>query len=105
GRLLRLAPALSERRLLLRADLQGDGLSHRLLHRPVRARPAARLDRAVGGDAERSRPEDRAAAPALRRRRAAAVRAARPALSAVSGGAAGTGRTWCGSAGRAAGPS
>ena len=35
--------------------LPGDGLSDRLLHGAVRARPAARLARAVGGDALRSR--------------------------------------------------
>ena len=42
GRVLRQPQALPERRLLLRADLQGDGLSDRLLHRALRARPPAR---------------------------------------------------------------
>ena len=53
GRVLRQPQALPERRLLLGPDLQGDGLSDRLLHRALRARPPAGLDRAVGGDAHR----------------------------------------------------
>ena len=73
GRLLRLAQALPERRLLLRPDLPGDGLPDRLLHRALRARPAPRLDRAVGGDARRPRAEDRAPAPGLHRLRTSAT--------------------------------
>ena len=67
GRVLRLAQALSQRRLLLRPDLPGDGLPGR--HVPGALRhPAHRgLDRAVGGDAHRSGAEDRAAAPDLHR--------------------------------------
>ena len=64
-----------ERRLLLGPDLQGDGLSDGLLHRPLRARPPAGLDRAVGGDAHRPRDEDRAAAAALHRLGRARLRA------------------------------
>ena len=64
-----------ERRLLLGPDLQGDGLSDGLLHRPLRARPPAGLDRAVGGDAHRPRDQDRAAAAALHRLGRARVRA------------------------------
>ena len=73
GRVLRLAQALPERRLLLRAHLPGDGLPDGLLHRAVRARPAARLDRAVGGDAPGQGAEDRAPAAALHRRRTSAT--------------------------------
>ena len=71
GRVLRQPQALPERRLLLRPDLQGDGVSDRLLHRALRARPAPRLDRAVGGDADRPRAEDRPAAADLHRRASA----------------------------------
>ena len=55
GRVLRQPQAVSERRLLLGPDLPGDGLPDRLLHRALRARPAAGLDRAVGGDAAPTR--------------------------------------------------
>ena len=67
GRVLRQPQALPERRLLLGPDLQGDGLPDRLLHRPLRARPPAGLDCAVGGDADRPGDEDRAASPAVHR--------------------------------------
>src|SRR5262249_53448001 len=80
GRLLRLAQALSECRLLFGPDLPGDGLSDRLLHGAVRARPAAGLARAVGGDALRPRAEDRAATADLHRPRRARFRSARTAL-------------------------
>ena len=42
GRVLRLTSAVPERRLLLRPDLQGDGLLDGLLHRLVRARSPTR---------------------------------------------------------------
>ena len=55
GRLLRQPQALSERRLLLRPDLPGDGLPGRDVPGAVR-HPADRgLDRAVGGNAARLR--------------------------------------------------
>ena len=81
GRLLRLAQALPERRLLLGPDLPGDGLPDRLLHGALRARAPAGLDRAVGGDAERPRAEDLAAAADVRRLRRARLRADGAALS------------------------
>ena len=43
------------------------GYSDRLLHGPLRARPPPRLDRAVGGDAQRPGDEDLAPAADLRR--------------------------------------
>ena len=58
GRVLRLAQALSERRLLLPAHLPGDRLPQGLLHGAVFPRPAARLDRAVRGAPLRPRAED-----------------------------------------------
>ena len=59
--------ALSERRLLLRPDLPGDGLPGRDVPGAVRDPAHRRLDRAVGRDAARPRAEDRAAAPDLHR--------------------------------------
>ena len=53
GRLLRRAQALSERRLLHRADLPGDGLPDPDVHGAVRPRPAPRLDRPVARDDRR----------------------------------------------------
>ncbi len=53
---------------------QAMGYPDRLLHGALRARPAARLDRAVGGDALRPGAEDRAPAPGLHGRGRAAVR-------------------------------
>src|SRR5439155_418536 len=47
GRLLRVAQALPERRLLLRADLPGDGIPGRDVPRPLRDPPDRRLDRPV----------------------------------------------------------
>ena len=67
GRVLRQPQALPERRLLLGADLQGDGLSDRLLHGALRARTPPGLDRAVGRDAHGSRDEDRPTAADLHR--------------------------------------
>ena len=49
-RLLHRAQALPERRLLLGPHLPRDGLPHEHVHRPVRDRPPARLDRALEGD-------------------------------------------------------
>ena len=54
-RLLRLAQALSERRLLHGADLSVDGVPDRLLHRAVRRRAHRGLARAVGRDAATTR--------------------------------------------------
>ena len=55
GRLLRRAQALPERRLLQRHHLPRDGHPDRHVHGDVRARPPARLDRPLEGDARRSR--------------------------------------------------
>ena len=66
-RLLHRAQALPERRFLQRRDLQGDGLPDPDVHRAVRDRPAARLDRALARDDARSRLADRPAAPGLHR--------------------------------------
>ena len=63
GRLLRLAQALPERRLLHRPDLPGDGLPDADVHGAVRPRPAARLDRPVARD-DRRPDAPRSAAPA-----------------------------------------
>src|SRR5206468_7387637 len=76
GRLLRLPQALPERRLLLGDHLPGNGIPDRLLHGAVRARTAAGLARAVGGDALRSRAEDRTPAADLHGLRRARLRAA-----------------------------
>ena len=54
-RLLHRAQALPERRLLHRHHLPGDGLPDQDVHGAVRARPPARLDRALEGDASRTR--------------------------------------------------
>ena len=59
--------AVSERRLLLGAHLPGDGVPGRDVPGPLRDSAHRRLDRAVGGDAARSRAEDRAAAADLHR--------------------------------------
>ena len=81
GRVLHLAQALSQRRLLLGPHLPGDGLPDRLLHGALRPRPAAGLDRAVGGDARRPRAEDLTAAADVHRSRSARLRADRSALN------------------------
>ena len=67
-RLLHRAQALPERRLLHRRDLPRDGLPDQDVHRAVRARPAAGLDRALARDDQRPHHEDRPPAPAVRRR-------------------------------------
>ncbi len=61
GRLLRHAKAVPERRLLLGADLSGDGVPDRDVSRALRHPAHRRLDRPVGGDVARSGAEDRAA--------------------------------------------
>ncbi len=65
GRLLRQEEALSERGLLLRPDLRGDGLPLRFLHGALRDPAHGRLARPVAGAAHRQRSEDRAAAADL----------------------------------------
>ncbi len=67
GRVLRQAQALSERRLLLRHHLSGDGPAHVDVHRAFRDRPDDGLDGPVGGDAPRPGAEDRAAAAGVYR--------------------------------------
>src|ERR1700693_6637022 len=76
-RLLRLAQTLSQRGFLYRADLSVHGLSGDHVPRAVRDSAHQRVDRAVGGDAARSRAENRAAATGLLGLRLAALRAAR----------------------------
>ena len=71
-RLLRRAQALPERRLLHRPDLQGDGLPDQDVHRAVRPRPAARLDRPVARDDRGPGDQDRPPAPGLHRCRPSA---------------------------------
>ena len=66
-RLLHLAQALPERRLLLRADLRGDGDPDRHVHGDLRDPAHLRLGRPVDGAELGSGPEDRAAAPDLHR--------------------------------------
>ena len=68
------AQALPERRLLHRADLPRDGLPDPDVHRAVRHRPAARLDRALPGDDPRPGHQDRPPAPGLHRPRRARLR-------------------------------
>ncbi len=65
GRLLRLAEALSERRLLLRADLPGARAAGRDVPGHVRDPADGGLARAVAGAADRSRAEDRPPAPGV----------------------------------------
>ena len=71
------AQALPERRLLLGPHLPGDGLPGRHVPGAVRDSAHGRLARAVGRDAARPGPEDRAAAADLHWRRAARLRPAR----------------------------
>ena len=66
-RVLHLAQALPERRLLLGPDLRGDGHPDRHVHGDLRHPAHLRLDRAVDGAERRPGPEDRAAAPDLHR--------------------------------------
>ena len=77
-RLLHLAQALPECRLLFRSHLPGDGLSTRDVHRPVRDPAHGRLARALERDAERGR-KDRATASAVHRQPATRLRAERKA--------------------------
>ena len=65
GRVLRVAQALSERRLLFGHRAEGDRHSGAALHRDLRARAHRRLDRPVERDDRRSRIQDRPAAAAL----------------------------------------
>ncbi len=76
-----IAQALPERRLLHRPDLQGDGLPDEDVHGAVRARPAARLDRAVARDDRGPGDEDRPPAPGLHRSHRAQLRADGPAIN------------------------
>ena len=69
GRILHLAEALSQRRLLLRPHLPGDGVPGRHVRGDVRHRAHGGLGGAVGGDAPRPRAEDRAAEADLCRAR------------------------------------
>ena len=64
-RLLHPAQALPERGLLHRPDLQGDGLPGEDVHRAVRDRPPAGLDRPVARNDQRPEHQDRPPAPAL----------------------------------------
>ena len=73
-RVLHLAQALPERRLLHGPHLQGDGLLRGDVHAPVRARPDARLDRPVARDDGRPADEDRPSAPDLHGCRRARLR-------------------------------
>jgi len=73
-RLLRLPQALPERRLLHRPHLPRDGLPDAHVHRPVRDRPAPRLDRPVARDDARPGHEDRPPAPDLHGRDRARLR-------------------------------
>ena len=82
GRLLRLAQALPERRLLLGPHLRGARPAGRDVPGDVRDRPHERLDRPVAGDGRRHGAEDRAPAPDLHGRARARLRADRPALEA-----------------------
>ena len=84
-RLLHRAQALPERRLLHRRDLPRDGLPHPHVHRAVRARAAAGLDRALARDDQRPHHEDRAA-------RASCTSARRSATTPPKPGAPGRGR-------------
>ena len=74
GRLLRHAQAVSQRGFLYRADLPVDGLPGDHVPGAVRHSAHQRLDRAVGGDAARSRAENRASAAGVSGRRNAPVR-------------------------------
>ena len=62
-----------EHRLLFGHHAEGDGLPDHHVHRAVRGGAHGRLDRAVEGDDRGSEPEDRPSAPALHRRRRAAI--------------------------------
>ena len=76
-RLLHLAQALPERRLLLGPDLRGARDPDRDVHGDLRDPADLRLGRAVAGDDRRLRAEDRPAAPDLHRRARRRLRADR----------------------------
>ena len=67
-RVLHLAQALPQRRLLLGPDLRGAADPERDVHGDLRDSPNLGLDRPVAGDERRPREEDRPAAPDLHRR-------------------------------------
>ena len=73
--------AVPERRLLLGPHLPGDGLPGRHVHGAVRDPPDVGLVGALGGAAGRQGPEDLPAAPVVRRRRRARLRAHRRPLT------------------------
>jgi citrate synthase len=79
GRLLRRAEALPERRLLLGHHLPRARLPDQHVHRPLRARPPARLDRPLEGADGGLLDEDRPAAPDLHRADHAPLGAGQPA--------------------------
>ncbi len=74
GRVLHQAEAVSQRGLLLRYHLSGDGVSHRLLHGSVRPGTPPGMGLPVGGDAARQGHQDRSAAADLCRLPAAGLR-------------------------------
>ena len=78
GRVLHQAEALSQRRFLHRPDLPIHGLPRDHVSGAVRDSAYFRVDCAVGGNAARSRTEDRAAAPGLHRIRFAQLYPGRP---------------------------
>src|SRR5262249_26036643 len=76
-RVFRETQALSQRGFLYRPDLSIDGLPHLNVSGAFRDSAHVWLDRAVGGNAARSRAENRAAAPNLSGARHAQLRADR----------------------------
>ena len=86
-RLLHRAQAVPQRRLLHRPYLPGARLPHPDVHRAVRAGPAARLDRALAGDARRGRQQDRPSAPDLHRLHRARLQDDRRALVVIASAA------------------
>ncbi len=78
-RLLHLPQALPKRRLLLGPDLRGPGAAGGDVPGHVRDRTHERLDRAVAGDGQRLRAEDRSPAPDLHGRARSGLRPDRPA--------------------------
>ena len=85
GPVLHRPQAVPERRLLLRADLPGDGLPGRHVHGAVRDPPHVRLAGPLGRAARRQGPEDLPPAPVVHRRRRARLRQARRPLTAARG--------------------
>ncbi len=84
-RVLHRAQAVPQRRLLFGAHLPGDGLPDQHVPRPLRDRPASRLDRALEGRARKPEDEDRAPASGLHGRGGAKVRADRAAHLTLGG--------------------